>query len=224
MSARRRRADVDRPRVRTPFALRPALRLGRRLAFAKVGRAALIVALIGIPTAGFAAVSVVVQSTQPTRSEQLRYDLGHAAAQMRSMGPDLPGMRQDPVEWQYSEPAKNSPAEKAEGDVQVANVLDHVPSGAVSIPVGSASIVLSGPKGPIGLIAVEGAVWSKVLAGHWQAPEGPAPPDRAALPVTPPTPPRLGASIAAHRDLTDPAPPTSAWRRKTPRTSRDPAL
>lgn len=204
MSARRRRADVDQPRVRTPFALRPALRLGRRLAFAKVGRAALIVALIGIPTAGFAAVSVVVQSTQPTGSEQLRYDLGHAAAQMRSMGPDLPGMRQDPVEWQYSEPAKNSPAERAEGDVQVANVLDHVPSGAVSIPVGSASIVLSGPKGPIGLMAVEGAVWSKVLAGHWQVLEGTAPTDRDELMVTPATLTRLGASIGDTVDLTDP--------------------
>lgn len=204
MSARRRRADVDQPRVRTPFALRPALRLGRRLAFAKVGRAALIVALIGIPTAGFAAVSVVVQSTQPTTAEQLRYDLGHAAAQMRAMGPDLPGMRQDPVQWQYSEPAKDSPAEQAAGDVQVGNVLDHVPSGAVSIPVGSASIVLSGPKGPIGLMAVEGAVWSKVLAGHWQVLEGTAPTDRDELMVTPATLTRLGASIGDTVDLTDP--------------------
>ena len=204
MSARRRRADVDQPRVRTPFALRPALRLGRRLAFAKVGRAALIVALIGIPTAGFAAVSVVVQSTQPTTTEQLRYDLGHAAAQMRATGPDLPGMRQDPVAWQYSEAAKGSPASKAEGDLRYANVLDHAPSGAVSIPVGSASIVLSGPKGPIGLMAVEGAVWSKVLAGHWQVLEGTAPTDRDELMVTPATLTRLGASIGDTVDLTDP--------------------
>jgi hypothetical protein len=204
VSARRRRADVDQPRVRTPFALRPALRLGRRLAFAKVGRAALIVALIGIPTAGFAAVSVVVQSTQPTTTEQLGYDLGHAAAQMRAMGPDLPGMRQDPVAWQYSEAAKGSPASKAEGDLRYANVLDHVPAGAVSIPVGSASIVLSGPKGPIGLMAVEGAVWSKVLAGHWQVLEGTAPTDRDELMVTPATLTRLGASIGDTVDLTDP--------------------
>ncbi len=204
MSARRRRADVDQPRVRTPFALRPALRLGRRLAFAKVGRAALIVALIGIPTAGFAAVSVVVQSTQPTTTEQLRYDLGHAAAQMQATGPDLPGMRQDPVAWQYSEATKGSPASKAEGDLRYANVLDHVPSGAVSIPVGSASIVLSGPKGPIGLMAVEGAVWSKVLAGHWQVLEGTAPTDRDELMVTPATLTRLGASIGDTVDLTDP--------------------
>ncbi len=120
-------------------------------------------------------MAVVVQSTQPTAAEQLRYDLGHAAAQMRVSGPDLPGMRQDPVEWQYTESAKGSPASKADGELRMANVLDHVPSGAVSIPVGSASVVLSGPNGPIGVQAVEGAVWSTVLAGHWQVLEGSAP-------------------------------------------------
>lgn len=204
MSGRRRRADADRSRVRTPFALRPAIRLGRRLAFAKAGRAALIVALIGIPTAGFAAMAVVVQSTQPTAAEQLRYDLGHAAAQMRVSGPDLPGMRQDPVEWQYTESAPGSPASKADGELRMANVLDHVPSGAVSIPVGSASVVLSGPNGPIGVQAVEGAVWSTVLAGHWQVLEGSAPTGRHELMVTPTTLARLGASIGDTVDITDP--------------------
>ncbi len=126
MSARRRRADA-RPARRTPFALRPALRLGRRLAFAKAGRAALIVALIGIPTAGFAAVSVVVQSTQPTQAEALRYDLGHAVAQMQVVGPDLPGMRQDPVQWQYTESAKGSPVAESDGEARFADLLDHVP-------------------------------------------------------------------------------------------------
>ncbi|WIB77459.1 ABC transporter permease [Curtobacterium sp. MCPF17_002] len=220
MSERRRAADADplrtghrsgrrpaRPRserVRTPFAIRPALRLGRRLAFAKVGRAALIVALIGIPTAGFTAASIVVQSTQPTATEQLRYDLGHAAAQMRVAGPDLPGMRQDPVDWQYTQPDRKSPAAKATGDEAPANVLDHVPSGAVSIPVGSSSVVLAGPKGPIGTQAVEGAVWSAVLDGHWHVLDGTAPTGRDELMVTPATLQRLGASIGDTVDLTDP--------------------
>ncbi|WP_144711633.1 ABC transporter permease [Curtobacterium pusillum] len=202
MTERRRRADAQR--LRTPFAIRPALRLGRRLAFAKAGRAALVIALIGIPTAGFAAMSVVVQSTQSTQAERLRYDLGHAAAQMRVSGPDLPGLRQDPVEWQYTEAARNSPASKADGDLRFADVLDHVPAGAVAIPVGSASVVLTGPKGPIGVQAVEGAVWSRVLDGHWHVLDGAAPTSRDGLMVTPATLERLGASIGDTVDLVDP--------------------
>jgi hypothetical protein len=191
-------------RVRTPFAVRPALRLGRRLAFAKVGRAALIVALIGIPTAGFAAVSVVVQSTRATVAEQLRYDLGHAVGQMRVSGPDLPGMRQDPVDWQYTETDRKSPADRANGDERSANVLDHVPAGAVSIPVGTSPVVLAGPKGPVGISAVEGATWSKVLDGHWHVLDGGVPTARDEVMVTPATLQRLGASIGDTVDLTDP--------------------
>lgn len=198
-----RRRDRDE-RVRTPFALRPALRLGRRLAFAKVGRAVLIVALIGIPVAGFTAAAIVVQSTQPTTAEHLDYELGHAAGQMRAVAPDLPGMRQDPVDWQYTETVEKSPASKADGDEQYANVLDHVPAGAVSIPVGSSSIVLSGPKGPIGISAVEGATWSRALDGHWHVVDGAAPTARDELMVTPATLQRLGASIGDTVDLTDP--------------------
>ncbi|SDQ12276.1 FtsX-like permease family protein [Curtobacterium sp. UNCCL20] len=215
MSGRRRAADAeptgrdrpartDRGRDRTPFAFRPALRLGRRLAFAKAGRAALIVALIGIPVAGFAAVSVVVQSTQPTTAEHLRYDLGHAAAQMTVMGPDLPGMRQDPVSWQSTDTVKGSPASKDDGSARSVNVLDHVPGGAVSIPVASTAVVLAGPKGPVGIQAVEGAVWSTVLDGHWHVLDGAAPSRRDELMVTPATLRRLGASIGDTVDLTDP--------------------
>ncbi|MDP4333597.1 hypothetical protein Q7F20_09455 [Curtobacterium sp. A7_M15] len=178
--------------------------MGRRLAFAKAGRAALIVALIGIPTAGFAAVSIVVQSTQPTQAESLRYDLGHAVAQMQVVGPDLPGMRQDPVQWQYTESANGSPVQESDGDARFADLLDHVPAGAVSIPVTSRSIVLTGPKGPIGIQAVEGAVWSKVLDGHWHVLDGAAPTSRDELMVTPATLQRLGADIGDTVDLTDP--------------------
>ncbi len=96
--------------------LRPALRLGRRLAFAKTGRAALIIALIGLPTMGFAGVSVLFMSTQPTTTEQLRYDLGHAQAQMTTQQPDARGMRQDPVYWTNTQTGENSPAAKADDD------------------------------------------------------------------------------------------------------------
>lgn len=209
MSGRRRRVDAPRPRTatrrtRTPFAVRPALRLGRRLAFAKAGRAALVIALIGIPTAGFAAVSVVMQSTQATTAERLRYDLGGAAAQMQVVAPDLPGTRQDPVEWTYTDSDPKSPVATAGEDVRYADPLDHVPAGAVAIPVGSAPVVLRGPKGPIGLTAIEGAAWSKVLDGHWHVLDGTRPTNRDQLMVTPATLQRLGASIGDSVDLTDP--------------------
>ncbi|ROS68763.1 ABC-type lipoprotein release transport system permease subunit [Curtobacterium sp. PhB172] len=198
--SRRRRPGTGR----TPFALRPALRLGRRLAFAKAGRAALIIALIGIPTAGFAAVAVVVQSTQPTTAESLDYDLGKAAAQMRVSGPDLPGMRQDPVQWQFTDAKRNSPVTKADEDAPFANVLAHVPDGALSIPVGGTPVVVQGPRGPVGLAAVEGSVWDPSLEGHWRVLDGSAPTARNQLMVTPATLDRLGAHIGDTVDLTDP--------------------
>ncbi|MBT2502095.1 ABC transporter permease [Curtobacterium sp. ISL-83] len=191
-------------RVRTPFAFRPALRLGRRLAFAKTGRAALIVALIGIPVAGFAGVAVVVQSTQATTQEQLRYDLGRSAAQMRVSGPDVAGMRQDPVQWQFTDTAPNSPAAKAPDDTRFVDLLDEVPAGAASIPVGSTSVVLSGPKGPVGLTAVEGSVWAPALDGHWRVIDGRAPTTSDQLMVTPATLTRLGLAIGDAVQLTDP--------------------
>lgn len=198
--SRGRRAGTGR----TPFALRPALRLGRRLAFAKAGRAALIIALIGIPTAGFAAVAVVVQSTQATATERLDYDLGQASAQMRVSGPDLPGMVQDPVQWEFTDSKRNSPVTKSDEDAPFTNVLAHVPEGALSIPVGSTPVVVQGAHGPVGLTAVEGSVWDPSLEGHWHVLDGSAPTTRSELMVTPATLERLGARIGDTVDLTDP--------------------
>lgn len=180
------------------------MRLGRRLAFAKAGRAALVVALVGIPVAGFAAVSVVVQSTQPTLAESLRYDLGHTAAQMQAIGPDLPGTRQDPVEWQYSTTTPHSPADRAAPGTPVTNVLDRVPDGVAALPVASDPVVVTGPKAPIGLTAVEGDVWSPALDGHWHVLSGTAPTSRDEAMVTPATLQRLDASVGDTLDLTDP--------------------
>ncbi|WP_289471502.1 ABC transporter permease [Curtobacterium subtropicum] len=220
MSRRRRSVDDDRERsegrrargsrtggrnrTRTPVALGPALRLGRRLAFAKVGRAVLIVSLIGVPTAGFAAAAVVVQSTMATVQEQLRYDLGHAAAQMRLAGPDLPGMRQDPVEWQLTDSVRDSPVTTADEDSPWADLLGHVPEGADAIPVRTTRIVVRGPEVPVAVTADEGATWSPALDGHWHVLSGRAPsaPDEAM--VTPATLERLHMSIGDSITVTDP--------------------
>ncbi|MFJ3382680.1 MULTISPECIES: FtsX-like permease family protein [unclassified Curtobacterium] len=203
----RRRPEAARPdlTVRTPLALRTAIRLGRRLAFARLGRAALIVALIGVPTAGFAAAAVVVQSTKATTVEGLDYSLGHAAAQMRVVGPDLAGMRQDPVDWQVTDTRRNSPAfRSSDADQPWTSVLDHVPSGAVSIPVGSTNVVVDGPKGPVALPGTEGSTWDDALDGHWRVLSGSVPTTPAEVMVTPATLERLDARIGDTVDVTDP--------------------
>lgn len=182
----------------------PALRLGRRLAFAKAGRAALIVSLIGIPTTGFAAAAVVVQSTQATTEESLRYDLGHAAAQMRLAGPDVPGMRQDPVQWQYTDSAPHSPAAGATEDTPWADLLDHVPTGAEAIPVSTAQVVVAGPKAPVAVRTVAGATWSPALDGHWHVLSGSAPTSDDQLLATPATLERLHAEVGDTVTVTDP--------------------
>lgn len=182
----------------------PALRLGRRLAFAKAGRAALIVSLIGIPTTGFAAAAVVVQSTQATTEETLRYDLGHSAAQMRLAGPDLPGMRQDPVQWQYTQTAPHSPAADATEETPWADLLDHVPDGADSIPVSTTQVVVAGPKAPVAVPTVEGATWSSALDGHWHVLSGSTPTSDDQLMATPATLERLHAAVGDTVTVTDP--------------------
>ncbi len=191
--------------TRTPFAFRTALRMGRRLAFAKVGRAALVVALIGIPTAGFVGVSVLFQSTEATQTESLQYDLGHAAAQMRAAGPDAVGLRQDPVEWQTTETGPESAAGKAQEQGEYADPLRYVPTGAVSIPVVPTQVVLQGRHGPIGLSATEGSTWAPALEGHWHVVDGAAPTTRDELMLSPATLDRLGLRIGDTVDMTDPA-------------------
>ena len=200
---RRRSPDRAATRARTPFALRTALRMGRRLAFAKIGRAALVVALIGIPTTGFVAVSVLFQSTQATQAESLRYDLGRSAAQMRSAGPDAPGMRQDPVEWQSTWTGPDSAA-GADADQDYADPLRFVPEGAVSIPVTSTQVVLQGRHGPAAIAATEGSTWAPALDGHWRVLDGSAPADRDEVMVSPATLERLGLRIGDAVDMTDP--------------------
>lgn len=184
--------------------LRPALRLGRRMAFASVGRAALVLALIAVPTTGFAALAVVFQSTQPTTEERLDHDLGHAAAQLQAWGPDVPGLHQDPVDWTATETEPGSPADGAAATTAWADPLDHVPAGARSIPVATAEAVLEGAHGPLGLSATEGAVWSPVLDGRWRVLDGRAPERADELMLTPAALDRMGLHVGDHIALTDP--------------------
>jgi ABC-type lipoprotein release transport system permease subunit len=150
-------------------------------------------------------VSVLFQSTEATQAESLRYDLGHAAAQLQVLGPDVPGMRQDPVEWQRTETRTGSPASEADGDDPLADPLQYVPAGAVSIPVVPTQVVLEGRHGPVGLPATEGSTWAPALEGHWHVVDGTAPTSRDQLMLTPATLDRLGLRIGDTVDMTDPA-------------------
>ncbi|MGU3408471.1 FtsX-like permease family protein [Microbacterium sp. M1A1_1b] len=191
--------------TRTPFALRSAVRLGRRLAFARIGRAVLVVSLIAVPTTGFAAVAVLVQSRQPTTTERLDHDLGHAAAQMQLAGPDLPGVQQDPVDWQSWVVHPRSAAARSDGALPPwSSLLDRVPDGAVSIPIGLTDVTVAGPKGTVALPATEGSAWDSALDGHWRVLDGAAPSTTTEVMVTPATLRRLDATVGDTLDLTSP--------------------
>ncbi|WJY01116.1 ABC transporter permease [Curtobacterium sp. 458] len=174
------------------------------MAFAKPGRAALIVALIGLPTLGFAGVSVLFASTQPTTAEQLRYDLGHAQAQMTTQQPDARGMRQDPVQWTATDTETNSPAAKADDDTPFADVTEYVPKGALAIPVTTTDVVLRGAHGPVGTTATLGDTWDPVLDGHWHVLDGTAPTARDQAMMTPAMLAKTGLHIGDTVDVTDP--------------------
>jgi len=216
----RPRRDSHRPTVRsrTPFALRPALLLARRLAFARVGRAVLVAALIGVPIAGVAAGAVLVASTTPTTAERLDLELGRSAALLEQNGPDLVGMRQDPVERFQTETAKGSPLERyydtaaqagptgdaTPADPPMADLTSAVPAGAASIAVRSGSVVVAGPRVPVTVPAVEGQTWAGALSGHWQHLEGAVPQSDAEVLVSPSTLDRLHVRIGDRIEVLDP--------------------
>ena len=189
---------------RTPFPYRTALRTGRRLAFAKAGRAALIVALIAIPTTGFAGVAVLFQSTQATQTESLDHELGRALGQMQVQGPDLPGMRQDPVNWQWTHTDPGSPLASADESAPDPDLLASVPDEWLAIPVTPTQLVVQGPQGPVALAGTEGSTWDDALDGHWRVLEGTAPTSRDQLMLTPATLDRLDLRIGDTLDVSDP--------------------
>ncbi|MDN4649541.1 FtsX-like permease family protein [Curtobacterium sp. PsM8] len=215
MSERPRR-DTHRPtiRSRTPFAVRPALLLARRLAFARPGRAVLVAALIGLPIAGLAAGGVLIASTTPSTQDRLDVELGQSAAMLEANGPDLAGMRQDPVDRYTSTIAKKSPLQRyydrpdtSDADASAfptPDLLGSVPDGAASIPVRQSTAVVSGPKVPVTVNAVEGQTWAGALQGHWQHLEGSVPESGDQVLVTPATLDRLHIAIGQTLQLDDP--------------------
>jgi putative ABC transport system permease protein len=212
----RPRRESHRPTVRSrsPLALRPALLLARRLAFARVGRAVLVATLIGVPIAGLAGGAVLVASTTASTSEQLDVTLGRSAAMLESSGPDLPGMHQDPVDRYRTDTRPDSPlaryysAPSATTDAAAApptaDVLEAVPAGVVSIPVRQGEGVVTGPKAPVTVPLSEGQTWAGALDGHWHRIDGRAPRTDDEVLVTPATLARLRIAVGDTLELTSP--------------------
>ncbi|WIB26435.1 ABC transporter permease [Curtobacterium sp. MCSS17_015] len=215
MSERPRR-DTHRPtiRSRSPFAVRPALLLARRLAFARTGRAVLVASLIGLPIAGLAAGSVLIASTTQSTEERLNVELGRSAALLESNGPDLIGMRQDPVDRYTAETRRGSPLQRYQDDPTsteadapappTADLLASVPAGAASIPVREGSAVVAGPQVPVTVTAVEGQTWAGALQGHWDRIDGAVPRDADEVLVSPATLDRLHVAVGEPLELKDP--------------------
>jgi putative ABC transport system permease protein len=212
----RPRRDTHRPtiRSRTPFAVRPALLLARRLAFARPGRAVLVAALIGLPIAGLSAGGVLIASSTPSTEDRLNVELGQSAAMLEANGPDLAGMRQDPVDRYTSTIDKKSPLQRyydrqstSDTDTDAfptPDLLASVPDGAASIPVRQSTAVVSGPKVPVTVNAVEGQTWAGALQGHWEHIDGGVPESGDQVLVTPATLDRLHIAIGQTLELNDP--------------------
>jgi putative ABC transport system permease protein len=209
----RLRRDTHRPtiRSRSPFAIRPALLLARRLAFARTGRAVLVASLIGLPIAGLAAGAVLVSSTTQTTEDRLTVELGRSAALLESNGPDLVGMRQDPVDRYTAETRRGSPLQRYQDDpaststdVPIADLLTSVPAGAASVPVREGSAVVAGPEVPVTVAAVEGQTWAGALQGHWDRIDGTVPRAADEVLVTPATLERLRIAVGETLELNDP--------------------
>ncbi|PYY51756.1 ABC transporter permease [Curtobacterium sp. MCBD17_023] len=215
MSERPRR-DTHRPtiRSRSPFALRPALLLARRLAFARTGRAVLVASLIGLPIAGLAAGSVLIASTTQSTEDELTVELGRSAALLESNGPDLVGMRQDPVDRYAAVTRPGTPLQRWQDDPTstdadtpappTADLLTSVPDGAASIPVREGSAVVVGPEVPVTVTAVEGETWAGALHGHWDRIDGAVPRAAGQVLVTPATLDRLHVAVGETLELEDP--------------------
>ncbi|PYY41412.1 FtsX-like permease family protein [Curtobacterium sp. MCPF17_046] len=215
MSERPRR-DTHRPtiRSRSPFALRPALLLARRLAFARTGRAVLVASLIGLPIAGLAAGSVLIASTTQSTEDELTVELGRSAALLESNGPDLVGMRQDPVDRYAAVTRPGTPLQRWQDDPTstdadtpappTADLLTSVPDGAASIPVREGSAVVAGPEVPVTVTAVEGETWAGALHGHWDRIDGAVPRAAGQVLVTPATLDRLHVAVGETLELEDP--------------------
>ncbi|QWS33295.1 ABC transporter permease [Curtobacterium aetherium] len=215
MSERPRR-DSHRPTIHSPSpsTLRPALLLARRLAFARTGRAVLVAALIGLPIAGLAAGSVLVASTTQSTEDRLTVELGRSATLLESNGPDLVGMRQDPVDRYATTTEKKSPLDRFVEDPSsttegasappTADLLGSVPAGAVSVPVRTGSAVVAGPRVPVTVTAVEGQTWAGALHGHWDHIDGAVPRSADQVLVTPATLDRLHIAVGDALQVDDP--------------------
>lgn len=151
--------------------IRVALRIARRSSVRSPGRSALIVALVALPVAGMAAVSLVIPSTVPADAERLTVELGHSQAMVQVVS-DF-AVEQDPFSsdnWRSTKDASNPPPP---GKRQTLSEI--LPSDTRMIPVLSTNVTLKTRTGVGAMGLTEGETWDPSLAGHYRVAAGRTP-------------------------------------------------
>lgn len=185
-----------------------ALRIARRQTARTRGRSALIVALIALPVAGMAAVTLIIPSTVPTDAERLTVELGQTQARVHVVSPPNPTIGQDP----FSDTGFGSSIPRDETGQPIEGELETVPrtpsslfpAGTKTIPLLQTSATVETATGVATLNATEGAVWDPALQGRYDVVGGHAPQNENEIMVTASTLDRLGIRLGESVRIVDP--------------------
>ncbi|MHB1234825.1 MAG: ABC transporter permease family protein, partial [Microbacteriaceae bacterium] len=178
---------------------RLAIRIARRSSVRSPGRSALIVALIALPVAGMAAVTLVIPSTMATTAERIAVELGHAQARVQVIAPPGTGLTQDPLSNGWgggSPPGPGNPALRKPGDL--------FPAGTSLVPVLDTAVTVTTRTGVAVLPAVEGRPWDPALAGRYDLVAGRAPAAAGEVMATASALHRLGLALGQEARLVAP--------------------
>jgi putative ABC transport system permease protein len=183
---------------------RVAVRIARRSSVRSPGRSALIVALIALPVAGMAAVTLIIPSTIGTTAEKLTVQLGHTQARVQVVSAPDPNLSQEPsgMAWGGGSPVSSTPVAERR---QLTSLF---PSGTRMIPLLSTSVTVKTSTGVAALNATEGQAWDPALAGRYAVAAGHAPTDTGEVMVTASTLNRLGIGIGGTAQIIAPVPRT----------------
>jgi hypothetical protein len=191
---------ATRPAARGALArFRVALRIARRSSLRSPGRSALIVALIGLPVASMAAVTLVIASTAGTDAEKLAVELGQTQASVQVVADAGSGVTQDPFSTNWTS--------KSNGSTNATKLpaLDELfPAGTPMIPVRSGSAVMKTRGGTGAMNVVEGKTWDPALTGAYDVVAGRAPSGPDEVLATAGALDRLGVGIGDPVELVSP--------------------
>lgn len=176
-----------------------AIRIARRSSLRAPGRSALIVALITLPVAGMAALTLVIASTVATTAERIAVELGHSQARVQVIGPPNSGLTQDPLATGWGGGSVAAPGEPA-----LPKPGDLFPTGTSLIPVLDTAVTVKTLTGVAVLPALEGRPWDRGLAGRYDVVAGRVPAAAGEVMATASTLHRLGIALGQEARLVAP--------------------